>query len=65
MILFLVNLWKQTGMEIMTGKKYADEKIALSIDEFKKKDSTENRHLIAFEKGNSLRCVFGGEIQGT
>ena len=40
------------------GKKYNAENEALSIDEFETKDSTEDKHLIAFEEGNSSRCVF-------
>ena len=30
----------------------------MSIDDFKIEDSTEDNHLIAFEKGDSSRCVF-------
>ena len=56
-ILFLVSLWKQNGREIMM-KKYNAEKEVLSIDEFKTKDSTKDKHPIAFEEGNSSRCVF-------
>ena len=40
------------------GKKYNAENEALSIDEFETKDSSEHKHLIAFEEGNSSKCVF-------
>ena len=39
-------------------KKYDDEKEALSMDDFEIKDSTEDKYLVAFEKGDSSRCVF-------
>lgn len=39
-------------------KKYG-KKEALSIDNFEIRDSTEDKHLIAFKKGNSSRCIFG------
>ena len=47
--------WKENDL---VPKKYDDEEEALSIDGFDIKDSTEEKHLIAFEKGNSSRCIF-------
>ena len=42
----------------MLLKKLNDKKKALYIDEFKIKDSTEDKHLIVFEEGDSSRYVF-------
>ena len=47
--------WKENDL---VPKKYDDEKEALSIDGFDIKDNTEEKYLIAFEKGTSSRCVF-------
>ena len=50
-------------MEIMLVGENMMKKEALSIDKFEIKDITEAKHLIAFEEGNSSRCVFAKKIK--
>ena len=44
--------------KIKSKKKYNDKKEAICVDGFDFKDSTEEKHLIAFENNTTSRCVF-------
>ena len=52
---FMEINWKE---QLKVTKKYDHKKEAICVDGFDVKDSTEEKHLIAFENNTTSRCVF-------